>query len=187
LPEVADDTWKVDIELPRDVVTGRSRRVSRTIRGTREEAELALARLRVEGHERRLPSGGTNARSVGAAMDLYQKTAESGSLELSPKTTTTTRSAIRVMKDAELSDGRRFGAIRLRRLAWQDIEELYSAMRRSGRGPDWIRRCGTVLTRTLELARKRGRTQSPLRPAVCDRPGAEITTSAESSQSQEGF
>ena len=29
-------------------------------------------------------------------------------------------------------------------------------MRRSGRGPDWIRRCGTVLTRTLELVRKRG-------------------------------
>jgi integrase len=29
-------------------------------------------------------------------------------------------------------------------------------MRLSGRGPDWIRRCGTVLTRSLELARKRG-------------------------------
>ena len=165
--EVADDTWKVDIELPRDAVTGRRRRVSRTIRGTREEAELALARLRVAGHERRLPSGGTNARSVGAAMDVYRKTAESGSLELSPKTITTTRSAIRVMNDAELSDGRRFGAIRLSRLTWQDIEELYSAMRRSGRGPDWIRRCGTVLTRTLELARKRGLIDSnPSKDAV---------------------
>ena len=154
--EVAADTWRVDIELPRDAVTGRRRRVSRTIRGTREEAELALSRLRVVGHERRLPSGGTNARSAGAAMDLYLHTAESGSLELSPKTITTTRSAIRVMKDAELSDGRRFGAIRLSRLTWQDIEDLYAAMRRSGRGPDWVRRCGTVLTRALELARKRG-------------------------------
>jgi integrase len=154
--EVADATWRVDIELPRDAVTGRRRRVSRTIRGTREEAELALSRLRVAGHERRLPSGGTNARSVGAAMDLYLHTAESGSLELSPKTITTTRSAIRVMKEAELSDGRRFGAIRLSRLTWQDIEDLYAAMRRSGRGPDWVRRCGTVLTRALELARKRG-------------------------------
>ena len=89
-------------------------------------------------------------------MDLYQKTADSGSLELSPKTITTTRSAIRVMKDTKLSDGRRFGAIRLSRLTWQDIEGLYAAMRRSGRGPDWIRRCGTVLTRTLDLARRRG-------------------------------
>ena len=165
--EVADDTWKVDVELPRDAVTGRRRRVSRTVRGTREEAELALARLRVAGHERRLPSGGTNARSVGAAMDLYQKTAETGSLELSPKSITTTRSAIRVMKEAELSDGRRFGAIRLSRLTWQDIEELYGAMRRSGRGPDWVRRCGTVLTRTLELARKRGLIDSnPSKDAV---------------------
>lgn len=141
--------------------------MSRTIRGSREEAELALARLRVAGHEKRLLSGGTNARSVGAAMDLYQKTAESGSLELTPKTITTTRSAIRVMKETELSDGRRFGAIRLSRLTWQDIEELYSAMRRSGRGPDWIRRCGTVLTRTLELSRKRGLIDSnPSKDAV---------------------
>ena len=58
-------------------------------------------------------------------MDFYQRTAESGSLELTPKTVTTTRSAIRVMQDTELPDGRRFGAIRLSRLTWQDIEELY--------------------------------------------------------------
>lgn len=89
-------------------------------------------------------------------MDLYQKTVELGSLELTPKTITTTRSAIGVMKETELSDGRRFGAIRLSRLTWQDIEELYSAMRRSGPGPDWTRRCGTVLKRTRESSRKRG-------------------------------
>ena len=47
--EVADDTWKVDIELPRDAVTGRRRRVARTIRGTREEAELAPRALACGG------------------------------------------------------------------------------------------------------------------------------------------
>ena len=40
-------------------------------------------------------------------------------------------------------------------------------MRASGRGPDWIRRCATVLTRALELARKRGLIDSnPARDAV---------------------
>ena len=42
--EVADDTWKVDIELPRDAVTGRRRRVSRTIRGrVRKQSLLSRA------------------------------------------------------------------------------------------------------------------------------------------------
>ncbi|HWD55936.1 MAG TPA: tyrosine-type recombinase/integrase, partial [Acidimicrobiales bacterium] len=89
-------------------------------------------------------------------MALYLEAAESGTLELTPKTITTSRSAIRVMSGAELADGRHFGSIRLSRLTWEDVEALYAAMRRSGRGPDWIRRCGTVLTRSLELARKRG-------------------------------
>jgi integrase len=103
-----------------------------------------------------MPSGGTNARSVAAALDLYQTTAESGSLELAPRTITTSRSAVKVMGAMEMPDGRTFGAILLSRLTWQDIESLYAAMRASGRGPDWIRRCATVLTRALELARKRG-------------------------------
>ena len=100
-------------------------------------------------------------------MALYLDTAESGTLGLTPKTITTSRSAIRVMSETELADGRRFGAIRLSRLTWEDIEALYAAMRISGRGPDWIRRCGTVLTRSLELARKRGLIDSnPSKDAV---------------------
>ena len=165
--QLADNRWKIDIELPRDGVTGHRRRISRTVIGTREEAELALARLKVAKHQKRLPSGGTNARSVGAAMALYLQAAESGALELTPKTITTSRSAIRVMSEAELSDGRRFGSIRLSRLTWEDIEALYAAMRLSSRGADWIRRCATVLTRSLELARKRGLIDSnPSKDAV---------------------
>ena len=154
--QVGDQVWRVDVELARDSVTTRRRRVSRTVRGTREEAELALARLKVAGHEKRLPSGGTNARSVSGALELYLQTAESGLLELAPRTVITSKSAIKVMGSTELPDGRKFGAIPLSRLTWQDIEHLYGAMRVSGRGPEWIRRCATVLTRALDLARKRG-------------------------------
>ena len=165
--QLGDGVWKVDIELPRDAVTGRRRRPSRTIRGTREEAELALSRLKTAGDQKRLPSGGTSARSVAAAMNQYLDAARSGSLELAPKTVTTSCSAAKVMGNTTLADGRKFGAIRLSRLNWEDIESLYAAMRASGRGPDWIRRCGTVLTRSLDLARKRGLIDSnPAKDAV---------------------
>jgi integrase len=55
-----------------------------------------------------------------------------------------------------LSDGHEFGDIRLTRLSWRDIEEMYSAMKRSGATPAWIRRGATVLSRALTYARKTG-------------------------------
>jgi integrase len=147
--------WRVDVEIRRDPVSGRRRRVSRRVHGTREDAEVALARLKVADHERRLPNA-TNARSVQAAFTLYLRTVESGVIELAPKTLVTTRSATRTMAEAVLTDGRRFGDIRLSRLTWQDIEKCYATFRASGRGTEWTRRCATVLNRSLELARKRG-------------------------------
>ncbi|MGH9072737.1 MAG: site-specific integrase [Acidimicrobiales bacterium] len=146
----------MDVEVRRDPVTGHRRRVSRYVRGTREEAEIALARLKVADHERRLPTGGTNARSVRAAFQLYQQAIDSGLVELAPKTVATVRSAAKVMGAMALLDGRAFGDIRLSRLTWQDIEQLYAAMRAAGRSPATVRRCATILSRALELARKRG-------------------------------
>ncbi len=153
---VRDGVWRVDVEVARDPVTGRRRRVSRYVHGTREDAEVALARLRVADHEKRLPRGGTNARSVAAAFQLYLQAVDSGLVELAPTTAVTTRCAARRMRSTVLADGRTFGDIRLSRLTWSDIEALYAAMRAEGKGPAWVRRCATVLTRALELARKRG-------------------------------
>lgn len=153
---VRDGVWRVDVEVGRDPVTGRRRRVSRTIHGTREDAEIALARLKVADHEKRLPTGGTNARSVGAVFQLYLQAVDAGLIELAPSTIATVRSATRVMSATGLADGREFGKIRLSRLTWQDIEYLYAAMRSAGKSSAYIRRCATVLTRALDLARKRG-------------------------------
>lgn len=150
-----DGVWRVDLEVGRDPVTGRRRRVARVIHGSREDAEVALARLRVADHEKRLPSGGTNARSVAAAFQLYLQAVDSGLIELAPATVVTTRSAAKRMTSTVLADGRVFGDIRLSRLTWSDIESLYAALRAVA-GPAWVRRCATVLTRALELARKRG-------------------------------
>jgi integrase len=148
--------WRVDVEVGRDPVTGRRRRVARVVHGTREDAEIALARLKVADHEKRLPRGGTNARSVRAAFELYLQAVDSGLIELAPASVVTCRSASKRMCSTVLADGRTFGDIRLSRLNWSDIESLYAAMRASGYGPAWVRRCATVLTRALELARKRG-------------------------------
>ncbi len=153
---VRDGVWRVDVEIGRDPVTGRRRRVSRTIQGSREDAELALARLRVADHEKRLPTAGTNARSVAAVFQLYRQAIDAGLIELAPSTIATVRSATKIMGAAGLPDGRQFGSIRLSRLTWQDIEHLYGAMRAAGKSPAYVRRCATVLARALELARKRG-------------------------------
>ena len=148
--------WRVDIELPRDKVTGKRRRVSRRVEGSRRDAEIALSRLRVAQSERRLPSGGTSARSVRAALDLYLDAADTGAIELAPRTILTTRSAANTMCATTLLDGRQFGRVPLNRLTWEDIEEMYAAIRDTGRSADWIRRCATVLSRSLEFSRKRG-------------------------------
>ncbi len=152
---VRDGVWRVDVEITRDPVTGHRRRVSRQVYGTREEAEVTLARLRVAGHEKRLTIGGTRARSVDAVFELYQQAVEAGVVELAPSTAVTVRGACRRMAHTRL-DGQRFGDVALSRLTWQEIEALYSEMRSAGLGVDWIRRCATVLTRALEFARKRG-------------------------------
>ena len=130
--------------------------MARLIHGTREDAEIALARLKVADHEKRLPRGGTNARSVRAAFQLYFQAVDSGLIELAPATVVTSHSAAKRMCSTVLPDGRTFGEIRLSRLTWSDIESVYTAMRAGGHGPAWVRRCATVLTRALELARKRG-------------------------------
>ena len=137
-------------------MTGKRRRVSRTVNGTRSDAEVVAAKLKVADHEHRLITGKTSARSVAAVLEAYLEAVESGAIEMAPSTVVTCRSAVRVMADMELADGRRFGGIRLSKLGWRDIEALYAAMRSAGRGTAWIRRCATVLSQALEFGRKRG-------------------------------
>ena len=100
------------LAIGRDSVTGKRRRASRTVEGTARDAEVALARLKVADHERRLPSGGTRAHSVGAALDQYLEAIAHGLIELAPSTVLTSRSAIRTRQllaavavaDPELGD-----------------------------------------------------------------------------------
>ncbi|MCP5040437.1 MAG: hypothetical protein GY944_05360, partial [bacterium] len=89
-------------------------------------------------------------------FDIYLAAAESGQIELAPRTIVTTRSAANTMSSTKLLNGREFGRVPLSKLHWQTIEELYAEMKSAGLGTDWIRRCATVLSRALDFARKRG-------------------------------
>jgi integrase len=167
LTQVRPGVWRVDFDVEPDPVTARRRRLSRQIQGSRQDAEQALARLRVAHAERRLPAPGTRARTVTAALQSYLVAAEEGRIELAPRTLLTTRSAINTMTSTILVDGRAFGSIVLAKLTWQDVEDLYGAMRERGAGSDWVRRCATVLSRGLDLARKRGLVEAnPAKDAV---------------------
>lgn len=66
--------WFVQFDGEPDPVTGERRRHSRTVHGSRADAEAALARLRVDvgGGD---VAVGTNARSVRAACELYLRDA----------------------------------------------------------------------------------------------------------------
>jgi integrase len=155
ITQVREGVWRVDVEISRDPLTGKRRRISRRVTSTREDAEVALAKLRVADSERRVHHPGTRARTVRAALEAYLADVEAGIIELAPKTVVTTRSASNTMCSTVLADGRVFGDIRLSTLGWQDIEEMFRVMR-ADRSADWVRRVGTVLSRGLDHARKHG-------------------------------
>ena len=49
---VRPGVWRVDIELPGDKVTGKRRRISRYVEGTRNEAEVAYRHAPRQGRNR---------------------------------------------------------------------------------------------------------------------------------------
>ena len=156
ITELRPGVWRVDVEVGRDSVTGRRRRVSRTIHGDRDDAEAALSKLKVADHERRLRRPGTRARTVRAALEAYLDDIETGVIEMAPKTVVTTRSSIKTMCDTRLADGRHFGNILLSTLGWKDVEALYRAMREAGLVAATVRRKATALAGGLDHARKHG-------------------------------
>ena len=130
--------------------------------GDPREAEVALARLKVADHEKRLPSGGTKARSVAAAFEAYEQAVEVGLIQLAPSTAVTVRSAHRVMASVELLDGRSSARIRLSQLQpGRTSSGSTPQCARRVAGSAWIRRCATVLSRSLDLARKARRSSTP--------------------------
>ncbi len=143
-------TWELRVHVGRDPVTGRKRYVSRTHRGTKREAQRALAELVVEAEELGM------SRSRSTVGDLLDEWFAHASPDFSPSTVKETRGTIeRYLKPT-------FGSTDVAKLRTDDIDRFYRSLRegksKSGQPlkPGTIRRMHVILRRALAQGVKWG-------------------------------
>jgi integrase len=142
-------SWECIVFVGRDVVTGRKRYTTRTVRGSRREAEHVLAEMVVDAE--RLGSTHTNATTG----ELLERWFEQATPDFSPSTVRETRGVL----DRYLLPA--FGDTPVRRLRASDIDRFYNALRTvGGHGrplkPATVRRVHGILRRALAQGVKWG-------------------------------
>lgn len=141
----SEGSWELRVFLGREPLTGRRQYVTKTVRGTKREAQRALAAL-VAGPA---PTGPVAALTAGQMLERWFEHAEG---RLSPSTAAHTR----VVLDAHLLP--HIGDTPLRKLTTAKIDALYGLLsERGGRGgrplaPATVRRTHNVLHRALGQA-----------------------------------
>lgn len=140
------DGWQVIVYAGRDPVTARKRQVSRTVRGTKREAQALRAQLLVEvGKGQHLGTDVTFA-------ELVERWYEHAAPDWSPKTAAETR---RMVDRVVLP---RLGRVRLQKLRTADLDHLYRELRVSGGhaggplAPATVRRVHVIVRRALQQA-----------------------------------
>lgn len=142
--------WELRVHVGLDPVTGRKRYVSRTHRGTKREAQRALAQMVVEADE-------LGSRRLRATVgDLLDEWFAHASPDFSPSTVHETRGTIeRYLRPT-------FGATEVAKLRTDDIDRFYRSLRegktKSGEPlkPGTIRRMHVILRRALAQGVKWG-------------------------------
>jgi len=136
--ERSPGVWRLQVATDPDPLTGKRRRLSRAVRGTRSDAVGALQRLVVESGAGL--QGGQGA-TVGDLLDQFMATAT-----LSPST----------RQDWESLIGRHLnpalGEIRVARLTARDCDQLYAKLATDGLGQSRVRCAHVVLHRALAQA-----------------------------------
>jgi integrase len=137
--------WELVVDLGRDPLTHRRRQLSRTVRGTKREAQQALTALVAEVN---------NGREVGADLTLSEVLGRWLDLvaeDLSPTTLDEYRRIARVRIDPAL------GSARVRKLTARQLDAFYrSLLRDAGLAPATIRQVHAVIRRALAQAVKWG-------------------------------
>ena len=145
------------MQLPRDPVTARTRQLSRTVQGTKREAQRALAGLIAE-----VSAGKVTASNVTVA-ELLQRWLEVVAEQLSPTTVREYRRLVRTMLEPAL------GALPLRRVTTQRLDAYYAALGRDqGLSAASIRHVHAVLRGALGQAVRWG--WMPSNPAATASP-----------------
>jgi integrase len=141
----SEGSWELRVFVGREPLTGRRQYMTKTVRGTKREAQRALAAL-VAGPA---PTGPVAAMTTAQMLERWFEHAEG---QLSPSTAAHTR----VVLDAHLLP--HIGDIRLGKLTTAKIDSLYKLLsERGGRSgkplaPATVRRTHNVLHRALAQA-----------------------------------
>jgi integrase len=146
---LAPDRWLVGVEGAADPVTGKRRRHTSVVNGTREQAEIALARMKLLDADG-LKQTATSARTIEAACNLYLADA---STEL--QTQRTDRSACHRICGTVVPGGITFGDVRLNKVDWRMIEQIYAKWEETLQPPTRARYAST-LSKVLDHSKRVG-------------------------------
>jgi integrase len=150
ITKLGEHRWLVGVDGPNDPVTNKRRRYTRTVHGGRGDAEVVLARLRLDLGTPRA-SVATNARTVSGACALYLAEART-----ERTTVRTDRSACNRMCFTPLASGGLFGDLSLSALDWKTIEFVYAQWARDGLQAQAQARYASTLSKVLEHAKRTG-------------------------------
>jgi integrase len=150
ITKLGEHRWLVGVDGPNDPVTNKRRRYTRTVHGARRDAEVVLARLRLDLGTPRA-SVATNARTVSGACALYLAEART-----ERTTVRTDRSASNRICQTPLASGGSFGDIPLSALDWKTIEFVYAQWARDGLQAQAQARYASTLSKVLEHAKRTG-------------------------------
>jgi integrase len=133
--------WELIVQLPRDPTQARARQLSRTVRGTKREAQRELAGLIGQ------VSAGKVSSAATPLSELLGRWLDQVAEQLSPTTLREYRRLVRTMLDPDL------GRLPLRRVTAQRIDAYYASLARErGLSPASIRHVHAVLRGALGQA-----------------------------------
>lgn len=136
------DAWRVHVYLGRDAETGKQRYFTRTVRGTKRDAETACAKLVAEAA--RGEHGETAAGTVRELLDRWVA-------HIEPNVSPSTLAAYRIYLDKWILPA--LGSKKLDRLRPDDLDRFYGSMRDSLSAAS-IRKTHTILRSALGQAMK---------------------------------
>lgn len=145
-----DGAWRVFVYAGTDPLTGKERRLTKVVRGSKDDAERKLTAMLSELDAGR--RGATGARTLGDTIDIYL---DHATLSVEPTTAATYRRQVAYIPD-------RLRDLPLNRVDVETLEALYAYLRTKGHkrtgGPlaaASVRNVHVVIYRALELARRR--------------------------------
>jgi integrase len=141
----APGVWEVRVYVGKDPVSGQDKQISRTIHGSASSADAAIRDL----IDAQAP-GRADGLGVTFAQLLERWLKECDRIELSPTTMRTYRSHVSHVLVPRL------GRVQVTRLTAKHLDEVYGALKDSGRSPKTIRNVHATISSALHQAERWG-------------------------------